>query len=37
MEAIRRDPKTLLREPPVFADLIAAMKDVPASSESIRC
>src|SRR5450755_1054282 len=36
MEAIRRDPKTLLREPPVFADLIAAMKDVPASSESIR-
>ncbi len=34
--ALRRDPKTLLREPPVFADLIAAMKDVPASSESIR-
>ncbi len=36
MEAIRRDPQTLLREPPVFADLIAAMKDVPASSETMR-
>lgn len=36
MESIRRDPQTLLREPPVFADLIAAMKDVPASSESMR-
>lgn len=36
MEAIRRDPQTLLREPPVFADLIATMKEIPASSESIR-
>src|SRR5579884_2983366 len=36
MESIRRDPQTLLREPPVFADLITAMKDVPASSESMR-
>jgi hypothetical protein len=36
MEAIRSDPTTLLREPPVFADLIAAMKEVPASSESLR-
>jgi len=35
-EAIRRDPQTLLCEPPVFADLLAAMKDVPASSESDR-
>ncbi len=35
-EAIRRDPQILLREPPVFADLITAMKDVPASSESLR-
>jgi hypothetical protein len=36
MEAIRRDPQTLLREPPVFAELIAAMKDIPSSSESVR-
>ncbi len=36
MEAIRRDPQTLLREPPVFADLIATMKEIPASSESMR-
>ncbi len=36
LEAIRRDPNTLLREPPVFADLIQAMKNVPASSESMR-
>src|SRR5205807_5366071 len=36
LEAIRRDPQTLLREPPVFADLIAAMKQVPASSPSVR-
>ncbi len=36
LEAIRRDPNTLLREPPVFADLILAMKNVPASSESMR-
>ncbi len=34
--AIQRDPNVLLREPPVFADLIAAMKHVPASSESMR-
>ena len=36
LEAIRRDPQTLLREPPVFADLLVAMKQVPASSESMR-
>ncbi|HEY7414094.1 MAG TPA: DUF87 domain-containing protein, partial [Ktedonobacteraceae bacterium] len=36
MEAIRCDPMTLLREPPIFADLIASMKEVPASSESLR-
>ncbi len=36
LEAIRRDPQTLLREPPVFADLLAAMKQVPASSEPMR-
>jgi len=35
-EAIRHDPQTLLREPPVFADLIAAMKHVPVSSASVR-
>ncbi|HEU5381882.1 MAG TPA: DUF87 domain-containing protein, partial [Ktedonobacteraceae bacterium] len=36
IETIRRDPQTLLRDPPVFANLIAAMKDVPTSSESMR-
>jgi hypothetical protein len=36
IEAIRRDPQTLLHEPPVFANLIAAMKNVPASSETMR-
>lgn len=36
IEAIRRDPTTLLREPPVFADLLATMKAVPASSASMR-
>ncbi len=36
MEAIRRDPEVLLCEPPVFVDLIAAMRDVPASSEAMR-
>src|SRR6266487_1361018 len=36
IETIRRNPDVLLREPPVFVDLIAAMKDVPASSESMR-
>jgi len=36
MEAIRRDPNTLLCEPPIFDDLLAAMRDVPASSESLR-
>jgi hypothetical protein len=35
-EAIRREPQTLLCESPVFADLLTAMKDVPASSESDR-
>jgi hypothetical protein len=35
-EAIRHDPEILLCEPPVFADLLAAMKDVPASVESDR-
>ena len=34
--AIRRDPNTLLGEPPVFADLLAAMKEVPASTEALR-
>ena len=36
LEALRCNPQTLLREPPVFADLLAAMKQVPASSESMR-
>jgi hypothetical protein len=35
-EAIRHDPQTLLQEPPVFADLMAAMKQVPVSSSSVR-
>jgi hypothetical protein len=36
MDAIRRDPATLLQEPPVFADLMAIMKELPASSEPMR-
>jgi hypothetical protein len=35
-EAIRHDPKTLLRPMPTLADFIATMKVTPASSESMQ-
>lgn len=35
-EAMWRDPNTLLKEPPVFAELLAAMRDIPAASETVR-
>jgi hypothetical protein len=35
-QAIQHDPRVLLREPPTFADLIQAMKEVPTASESMR-
>jgi hypothetical protein len=36
IQAIRREPETLLRKPPIFADLLEAMKAVPASSAAMR-
>jgi hypothetical protein len=35
-EAIWKNPQTLLHKPPVFSDLIAVMKEIPAATEALR-